>query len=178
MIPAAIGIGQEHVRCVVDNAAIDFFRNAVIKAAIARLHMIDRNAAPLGALSGQGRIGIAQHKKALGTFFDQQRIRLRQNIADLRPGAVRPGMQAVVWRTHLQLLKKLAGKAGVIILPGKDQHMFAERIQQGDNPRQTDNFRSGAQYRHNFHASISSSTPLRSSPGMSLYFCSRATVSS
>ena len=56
---AVLGVGQVDVADVVDDLAVDLFRHVLIKAAVAGLHVEDRDLEALGGNSGEGAVGVA-----------------------------------------------------------------------------------------------------------------------
>src|SRR5205823_5545303 len=60
---AALGVRQQDVTAVVNNPTIDLFGHAVVVAAVASLHVIDRDAEPLGDDGRERAVGIAENQK-------------------------------------------------------------------------------------------------------------------
>ena len=61
-----LGIAHVHVRNMVHNAAVGLLGQALVKAAVAGLHMEDGNMQALGRNGRQAAVGVAQISRASG----------------------------------------------------------------------------------------------------------------
>ena len=68
------GVWQVDIADMVDDLAVDFFRDVLIKAAVAGFHVEDRDLQPLGRDRGEGAVGVTQ-KEAQHLAFLQPALR-------------------------------------------------------------------------------------------------------
>ena len=76
-----LGIGQIHVGNDVHDAPVGFLRQALVLAAVARLHVEDGDVQPLGADDTQAAVGISQHQHRIGPDGGHELIGLGDDIA-------------------------------------------------------------------------------------------------
>ena len=88
-----LGIGQIDVGDVIDDLAIDLLRHALVEAAVAGLHVEDRDLAPLGRDRGQTAVGVAEQKQCVRLLLLEYRIDPRDHIADGGRGSLARGIQ-------------------------------------------------------------------------------------
>ncbi len=161
--PAALGVGHEHVAGVIDNAAVDFLGHAVVVAAVARLHVIHRNAHALGYKGRQSAVGIAQNKHAIGPLLLEYRLDSGQNHAHLfaETAALRP--EIIIRRAYFEIAEKNIVQVGIVVLAGVDQHVIGQSVEFFNDPAEADDFRPCAQHCGNFHRKNSPSAASTSS---------------
>ena len=98
-----LGIGQIHIGDDVHNPAVGLLRQALVLAAVARLHVEDGNVQPLGGDGGQAGVGISQNQYSVGLYCRHQLVGAVNNVAH-------GGAQVVAHRVHIDLR---VGKAQV-----------------------------------------------------------------
>jgi hypothetical protein len=67
---------------MVNNFAVDFFRDPLVEAAVSRFHVEDGNFAPFGRDDCQAGVGISQEQKRLGVLLGHYCIGLADDIPD------------------------------------------------------------------------------------------------
>ena len=58
--------GMQHVAGLVDDPPVDLLRDAVVEAAVARLHVEDRDPHALGDVGRHGAVGVAEDQQPVG----------------------------------------------------------------------------------------------------------------
>ena len=96
VLPGVLGIGQIHVGDDVHNPAVGLLRQALVLAAVARLHVEDGNVQPLGGNGGQAGIGVPQNQHGVGFDLGHELIGAVDNVAH-------GGAQIVAHRVHIHL---------------------------------------------------------------------------
>ena len=81
ILPGKLTVAQVHVGDHVHDPAIGLFRQALVLAAVASLHVKEWNVQPLCADGGEATVGIPQHQIALRLQFGQKLIAAAQNVA-------------------------------------------------------------------------------------------------
>src|SRR5258708_1627138 len=133
-------LGKRHVDIaqMVDQSAIDFLRYALVKAAVASLHVENRDLPALGRNHSEAAISIAVEKHGIGPFLlenvvnagNHRRDRLRWRIASRLQGEIRPA--------DIELLEEDVIQLVVEVLAGMDQDLLHMAIELGDNARKLD----------------------------------------
>lgn len=82
--PAAgvLGVGEVHVRDDVDDPAVRLLGEALVAAAVARLHVEDRDVKPLGGDGGEAGVGVPQHEQRIRLHPGHQLVRAVDDVAD------------------------------------------------------------------------------------------------
>ena len=62
---AAVGVGHEDGAAMVDDAPVHLFWHPVVVAAVARFHVVDRDAHPFGQ-DGEAAVRVAQNQEPIG----------------------------------------------------------------------------------------------------------------
>ena len=83
-------VGHVDVADVVHDPAVDLLGHALIEAAVACLHVEDRDFASLGRVGGQAGIGVAQHQQGVRFDLAEHGIHLGNDVPD-RFGSGRAG---------------------------------------------------------------------------------------
>ena len=144
-IPAGmLGIGHVHIGNDVHDPPVGFLRQALILAAVARLHVKNGDVQPLGADDGQAGIGIAQHQHRVGLNVRHQLVGLGNDVAHGFPQVGSHGVQVHLRIGKLQVVEKHAVQVIVVVLPCVGQNHI--KIAPGfvDHRRQPDDLRPGA----------------------------------
>ena len=154
ILPGKLGIAHIHVRNHIHDAAISLLRQALILAAVAGLHVKQRNVQPLCADGGQAGVGIAQHQIALRLQLGQKLIAASQNIAaghtQILANHRHKNVRAIFPKGVLQfeILPKHGGKVSVPVLIVVDHAAVKIFPAALDNRSQSDNLRTGAAANH------------------------------
>ena len=69
-----LGVGQVDVGDHVDDAAVGLLGQALVLAAVARLHVEDGDVEALGRDGGQAAVGVAQDEEGVGLDLDHQLV--------------------------------------------------------------------------------------------------------
>ena len=69
-----LGVGQVDVGDHVDDAAVGLLGQALVLAAVARLHVEDRDVKPLGRDGGQAAVGVTKDQQGVGLRFHHELV--------------------------------------------------------------------------------------------------------
>ena len=168
---AVFRIGQIDIADMIHNLAVDHFAYVPIPAAVARLHMKDRDFQPLGGNGRESRVGIAQNERRVGALIHHNLIALGDDIAHGFAQIAAHGVQVIIRRAQAQLAEEHLIERGIVVLPRMHNHMVKIPVRTAHHRRQTDNLRPGAQHRHQLqlfhcHASLSGCTFRRKVSGL------------
>lgn len=121
--PAAcvLGVGEVHVRDDVDDSAVRLLGEALVAAAVARLHVEDRNVEALRGDGGEAGVGVAQHEQRIGLYPGHQLVRAFDDVADARPEVVTDAVQVDVGVVEPQVTEENAVQRVVVVLAGMRQ---------------------------------------------------------
>ena len=75
---------------VIDDPAVDLLGHALIEAAVAGLHVEDRNLLPLRGDGGEAAVGVAQDEDGVGPSCAEHRVDLGDDQADRLGGGLAP----------------------------------------------------------------------------------------
>ena len=143
-----LGIAHVHVGNVVHDAAVGLLRQALVKAAVAGLHVEDGDVQPLGPDGAQAAVGVAQDQQRVGLLLRHQRVGFGNDVADGLAQVLAHCVQVKVRRAQAQVLKKDLVQGIVIVLPRVDQDLVKIFIALFDDGRQPDDLRPGADDGH------------------------------
>ena len=76
-----LGVGQVDVGDHVDDAAVGLLGQALVLAAVARLHVEDGDVQALGRDGGQAAVGVAQDQQRVGLNLDHQLVARGDDVA-------------------------------------------------------------------------------------------------
>ncbi|MNZ93149.1 hypothetical protein D3C78_1122060 [compost metagenome] len=143
-------LGQYHVDVaeVVEHLAVELFRHALVKAAVARLHVEHRDLAALGRNDRQAGIGIAVEQQCIGLLQLEHRVGLGDHLGDGLRGGLAGGAEEVVRLADLQVVEEHLVEFVVVVLPRMHQHVVDLAIQLGDHPAHLDQLRTGTDQCH------------------------------
>ena len=116
-----LGVGQVDVGDHVDDAAVGLLGQALVLAAVARLHVEDGDVQALGRDGGQAAVGVAQDQKRVGLDLDHQLVRGRDDVAHGLAQVGAHGVQVDVGVGELQVAEEDAVERVIIVLPGVRQ---------------------------------------------------------
>ena len=138
------GIGQIHVGDDVHNPAVGLLRQALVLAAVSRLHVENGNVQPLGCNGGQAGIGVPQNQHGV-------RLNGRHQLVGAVDDVAHGGAQIVPHCVHIhirvgksQVPEENPVQVIIVILPRVGENavkIFAALV---DDRRQTDDLRAGA----------------------------------
>ena len=116
-----LGVGQVDVGDHVDDAAVGLLGQALVLAAVARLHVEDGDVQALGRDGGQAAVGIAQDQQRVGLDLDHQLVRGRDDVADRLAQVRAHGVQVDVGVVQRKVAEEDAVQGVVVVLPGVRQ---------------------------------------------------------
>ena len=133
---------------MVHDAPVGLLGQALVKAAVARLHMEDGDMQALGGDGGQAGVGVSQNQQSVWLHLHHELIAPGDDVADALPQIGSHGVQIVVRSTQAQILKKDLIEGIVVVLTGVDQNLIKILIASFDRSRQPDDLRPGADDSH------------------------------
>jgi hypothetical protein len=154
---AALGVGEQDVAAVVDDAAVDLLGHAVVVAAVPGLHVVDGDAEPLGDDRRERAVGVAEDEQAVGPLGEHDALALRDDAPDLLAEAVAADAEEVVGLPDPQLVEEEFAQPRVEVLARVDEPVVAQAVEAFDDAAEADDLRARAQDGHDLHASMSSS---------------------
>ena len=144
ILARVLRIGQVHVGDDVHDPPVGFFRQAFVLAAVARLHMENRDMQALGRNGGQAAVGVAQDQQGVGPDLRHQLVGAGDDVAD-------GGTQIVPHRIHihlrcvqLQIVKEHAVQVIIVVLSGVGEDTVKIFPALFDHRRQPNDLRAGA----------------------------------
>ncbi|MNZ68548.1 hypothetical protein D3C78_868180 [compost metagenome] len=143
-------VGQVDVSGVINDTAVDLFRHAHVKAAVAGFHVEGWNLSALGRDHRHAAVGIAQHQQRFRLHLGQHAIHGNDHIADGFRTAGAGSIEEMIRFADVQILEEDFIQLIIVVLPSMHQHMLAVLVQLGHDPRQTDDFRTRAHYGDHF----------------------------
>ena len=117
ILAGVLRIGKVDVRDDVHNAAIGLLGQALILAAVARLHVEDGDMQALGGNSRKTGIGISENKECIGLNGRHQLIGTVDDIADGGAEIVPHGVHVDLGLLQLEVAEEDAVEVIVVVLP-------------------------------------------------------------
>lgn len=139
-----LGVGQVDVGDHVDDAAVGLLGQALVLAAVARLHMEDGDVQALGRDGGQAAVGVAQDEERVGLDLDHQLVRGRDDVAHGLAQVGAHGVQVDVGVVQRQVSEEDAVERVVVVLPGVRQQAVEVAAALLDYLGQADDLGAGA----------------------------------
>lgn len=116
-----LGVGQVDVGDHVDDAAVGLLGQALVLAAVARLHVEDGDVQALGRDGGQAAVGVAKDQERVGPHLDHQLVGGRDDVADGLAQVRANGVQVDVRIVQRQVAEEDAVERVVVVLAGVRQ---------------------------------------------------------
>ena len=116
-----LGVGQVDVGDHVDDAAVGLLGQALVLAAVARLHVEDWDVQALGRDGGKAAVGVAQDQQRVGLHLDHELVGGRDDVADGLAQVGAHGVQVDVRVVQRQVAEEDAVERVVVVLPGVRQ---------------------------------------------------------
>ena len=136
-----LGIGHIDIGDNVDNAAVRLLRQALVLAAVAGLHVEDRDVQPLRADDAEAAVRVAQHQHRIGLDLHHQLVTLRDDIAHGLAEVRAHGVHVHIRVRQLQVLEKHPIQVVIIVLPRMRQDRVEVLPALVNHGRQPDNLR-------------------------------------
>ena len=116
-----LGVGQVDVGDHVDDAAVGLLGQALVLAAVARLHVEDGDVEPLGRDGGQAAVGVAQDQQRVGLHLHHELVARGDDVAHGLAEVRAHGVQVDVRVVQRQVAEEDAVERVVVVLPGVRQ---------------------------------------------------------
>ena len=142
-----LGVGQVDVGDHVDDAAVSLLGQALVLAAVARLHVEDGDVEPLGRDGGKAAVGVAQDEKRVGLHLNHELIARGDDVAH---GFAQVGAHGV----QRQVAEEDAVERVVVVLPGVRQQAVEVAAALLDDLGQADDLGAGAHDDQQLQAAI------------------------
>ena len=113
-----LGVGQVDVGDHVDDAAVGLLGQALVLAAVARLHVEDGDVEPLGRDGGQAAVGVAQDQKGVRLHLHHELVARGDDVAHGLAQVRAHGVQVDVRVVQRQVTEEDAVERVVVVLPG------------------------------------------------------------
>ena len=139
-----LGVGQVDVGDHVDDAAVGLLGQALVLAAVARLHVEDGDVQALGRNGGQAAVGVAQDQQCVGLHLHHELVRGRDDVAHGLAQVGAHGVQVDVRVIQRQVAEEDAVQGVVVVLPGVRQQAVEMATALLDDLGQADDLRPGA----------------------------------
>ena len=139
-----LGVGQVDVGDHVDDAAVGLLGQALVLAAVARLHVEDGDVEPLGRDGGQAAVGVAQDQQRVGLDLNHQLVARGDDVAHRLAQVGAHGVQVDVGVVQRQVAEEDAVQGVVVVLPGVRQQAVEVTSALLDNLGQADDLGAGA----------------------------------
>ena len=150
VLPCNGTVGKIDISNMVHNSPVYLLGHPLIKAAVPRLHVKNRNLPAFCRYRGETAVGVAKDQQCVWSVLCKNRIHPGNDLSD---GLCRSGprcLQKDVWRPQLQVFEEDLVKFIIIVLPGVNKDMLHRRlcIQPRDHAGKTDDLRPGANHGH------------------------------
>ena len=139
-----LGVGQVDVGDHVDDAAVCLLGQALVLAAVARLHVEDGDVQALCRDGGQAAVGVAQDQQRVGLDLNHQLVARGDDVAHRLAQVGAHGVQVDVGVVQRQVAEEDAVQGVVVVLPGVRQQAVEVTSALLDNLGQADDLGAGA----------------------------------
>ena len=139
-----LGVCQVDVGDDVHDAAIGLLGQALVLAAVARLHVEDGDVQALGRDGGKAAVGVAQDQQGVGLHLDHQLVARGDDVADGLAQVGAHGVQVDVGVVQRQVAEEYAVERVVVVLPGVRQQAVEVAAALLDDLGQSDDLGAGA----------------------------------
>ena len=139
-----LGVGQIDVGDHVDDAAVGLLGQALVLAAVARLHVEDGDVEALGRDGGQAAVGVSQDQQGVGLHLDHELVGGRDDVANGLAKVGSHGVQVDVGVVQRQVAEEDAVERIVVVLPGVRQQAVEVAAALLDDLGQADDLGAGA----------------------------------
>ena len=139
-----LGVCQVDVGDHVDDAAVGLLGQALVLAAVARLHVEDGDVEPLGRDCRQAAVGIAQDQQRVGLHLNHEPVARGDDVAHGLAQVGAHGVQVDVGVFQRQVAEEDAVERVVVVLPGVRQQAVEVATALLDDLGQADDLGAGA----------------------------------
>ena len=144
VLPGVLAVCQVHIRDDVHNAAVGLLRQALVLAAVARLHVENGDVQPLGADDAEAGVCVPQHQHSVRLQLHHQVVAFGDDVPHGLAQGLPHRVQVDVGVGQAQVLKEHAVEVVVVVLAGVGQDGIKILPALGDHCGQADDFRPGA----------------------------------
>lgn len=153
-----LGVGQVDVGDNVDDAAVGLFGQALVLAAVARLHVEDGDVQALGRDGGQAAVGVTQDQQRVWLHLDHEPVACSDDVADGLAQVGAHGVQVDVRVVQQQVAKEDAVERVIVVLPGVRQQAVEVATALLDDLGQADDLRARAHDDQQLQAAVAVKT--------------------
>lgn len=139
-----LGVGQVDVGDHVDDAAVGLLGQALVLAAVARLHVEDGDVQALGRDGGQAAVGVAEDEEGVGLHLNHEFVARGNDVAHGLAQVGAHGVQVDVRVVERQVAEEDAVQGVVVVLPGVRQQAVEVAAALLDDLGQADDLGAGA----------------------------------
>lgn len=151
MAAGVFGVDEVEIGDVVDDAAVDLFGDVEVVAAVAGLHVENRDVHALGHVGGEAGVGVAENEQGIGLFEFEKLLGFFQDVADgfaKRGGA---GVHEVVGFAEPEIVPEDLVEFVVVVLAGVGDHLGEVFVEAGHGAGEADDFGACADDGEDFH---------------------------
>ena len=139
-----LGVGQVDVGDHVDDAAVGLLGQALVLAAVARLHVEDGDVQALGRDGGQAAVGVSQDQQRVGLRLHHELVGGGDDVAHGLAQVGAHGVEVDVRVVQRQVTEEDAVERVVVVLPGVRQQAVEVAAALLDDLGQADDLGAGA----------------------------------
>lgn len=139
-----LGVGQVDVGDHVDDAAVGLLGQALVLAAVARLHVEDGDVQALGRDGGQAAVGVAEDEEGVRLRLHHELVGGGDDVAHRLAEVGAHGVQVDVRVVKRQIAEEDAVERVVVVLPGVRQQAVEVTAALLDDLGQADDLGAGA----------------------------------
>ena len=143
VLPGVLAVCQVHIRDDVHDAAVGLLGQALVLAAVARLHVENGDVQPFGADDAEAGVGVPQHQHGIGLQFHHQVVAFGDDVAHGLAQGIPHRVQVDVRVVQLQVVEEHTVEVVVVVLAGVGQEGVEILPALGDDRGQTDDLRAG-----------------------------------
>ena len=153
-IPARVlRIAEIYIADDIHNASVRLLRQALVLAAVTRLHMENRNVQPFSADHRKAGVGVAQDQHRIRPDPHHQLVGLLDDIPNRGSEIIAYGIQIIVRSPETKIVKKHLIEGVVVVLTGVDQNLLKVPVAALYRGGQPDDFRPRTDNRHQLQLS-------------------------
>ena len=145
---AVLGVGQVHVAHVVDDAPVDLLGHVLVEAAVPGLHVEDGDLEALGGDGAERAVRVAEHEERLGAGAREEPVGAADDVAERLAQVLAGRLEEVVGLPDGEVPEEDLVQRVVPVLAGVDERVVEVAVAGGDHPREPDDLRPRANYRH------------------------------
>ena len=114
---SVFGIAHVHIADDIYNEAVGFLRQTLVLAAVARLHVENRDVQSLCTEDRQARVGITQHQNRIGLQPGHHVIGLGNDVPHGLTKGIAHRIHVYIRRIQIKIMEEHAVEVVIVILP-------------------------------------------------------------